>query len=64
MTREQAEKKIAKKIQEIEKIARKYSPNWSGYITMSIMEDGVIMFWNEVWEKDKDCPLDWRSDKC
>lgn len=64
MTKEQAEKKIVKKIKGIKKIARKYSPNWSGYLTMSIQEGGVIIFWNEHWGKDKERPLDWWSDKC
>lgn len=63
MTREQAEKKIVKKIKEIEKIAREYSPNWNGYLTMSIMDDGTIMFWNECWGKDKERPLDWSSNR-
>ena len=42
MTREQAEKKIVKKIKEIEKIARKYSHNRNDNLSISILEHGSM----------------------
>lgn len=57
MTRQDAEKKIAKKVKEIRKIMETYNPNWSGYLGIAITS-GHIQFNNSVTH-DTEFPIDY-----
>ena len=52
MTREECEKQILIKMQDINEIIKSYNPN-NTYFTAGIT-NGVISFWNSYWDnKDK-----------
>ena len=61
MTREEAEERILEKAKEIREIMKEYSPEWSGYITLSFTRvdcEEAISFNNEHWEEDRNYPID------
>ena len=57
MTRQDAEKKIAKKVKEIRKIMETYDQNWSGYLGIGIV-NGHIQFNNSIGD-DTEFPIDY-----
>lgn len=57
MTRQDAEKKIAKKVRKIRKIVETYDQNWNGYLVIRI-SNGHIQFNNSVTQDIK-FPIDY-----
>lgn len=59
MTREECEKQIYEKIQEILDIVKEYNPD-NTYLSISVLNGGrFVQFWNEDWLKDKEKPIDY-----
>lgn len=51
MTREECEKQILRKMQDINEIIKNYNPD-NTYFTAGIT-NGVISFWNHYWGRDE-----------
>lgn len=59
MTREECEKQISEKINEILEIVKEYNPD-NNYLSISVLNSGrVIQFWNENWDKDSEHLIDY-----
>ena len=51
-TREECEKQISEKINEILEIVKEYNPD-NTYLSISVLNSGkIVQFWNENWAKD------------
>ena len=59
MTREECEKQILIKIQDINEIIKSYNPN-NTYFTAGIT-NGVISFWNSYWDNKDENKISYSS---
>ena len=59
MTREECEKQILRKMQDINEIIKRYNPD-NTYFTAGIT-DGVISFWNSYWDNKDENKISYSS---